>query len=310
MKTANILKAAVLTAVLGGAATSCENKEPEFHMPCPNDHSFQILTPTYQDLYYELTETGTFELVLSGQPDYGFSAVTQYRALVALTEDGFDNEATYREIVPTGTGTLSRMTLNDVDLATAICSLRGIESKNEYTDAGIQKLYFRGYAFIEGVENSGVYTSNTTTLNKVQSFFSVAKPGELYVIGNYIGGWISPEEAFAADLAPYTLFENANEIRSKIYHGTINFDPALASGEGSVFRFYTALDGWDNSSVGCAGGTDDDKPVEFNDFVAGSTLEHGVTKTKDSFKLSKYRGILTMTVDLNTNKAIIEAPAQ
>lgn len=310
MKTANILKAAVLTAVLGGAATSCENKEPEFHMPCPNDHSFQILTPTYQDLYYELTETGTFELVLSGQPDYGFSAVTQYRAQVALTEDGFKDETTYRELVPTGTGTLSRMTLNDVDLATAICSLRGIESKNEYTDAGVQKLYFRGYAFIEGVENSGVYTSNTTTLNKVQSFFSVAKPGELYVIGNYAGDWIGPEEANAAALLPYTLFENANEIRSKIYHGTLNFDPAQASGEGSIFRFYTALDGWDNSSVGCSGGPDADTPVEFPDFTAGSTLEHGVAKTKDSFKLNNYRGSLTMTVDLNTNKAIISAPAQ
>lgn len=304
--------AAIAATVIGGATSCSENTDPKFK-PCNIDPSaFTIYTPTLQDLYYELTEDGTFELILSGQPTYGFSAVTQYRALVSLTEDGFDNPATYRTLTPTGTGTLSRMTLNDVDLAVAINELHGVEDKDDYIDRGPEKVYLRGYAYIENVPESEVVTANTTSLNKVQNFFVLQKPGIIYVIGNYAGGWIAPIQDNAATLEAYTLKENDNEIRSKIYHGTINFDPALVPTEGAIFRFYPTLDGWDAKfSVGCSGGPEGDVPVDFPDFTAGTTLEHGIKeKCQNSFKFNNYRGPIIMTVNMNTMKAIFEAPAQ
>ena len=52
------------------------------------------------------------------------------------------------------------------------------------------------------------------------------------------------------------------------------------------------LDGWDRPadfpesqifSLGAAGGTNSDTPVEFPDFKAGEQLTHKLAETKDSF---------------------------
>lgn len=308
MKINSIYAGLACVAIAGAFASCSEVTEPVYQEP--DQASFKMLTPPLQNQYYELTEEGTFNLTLNGQPSYGFSAVTQYRAQVSLTGK-FDTEADYRELVPTGTGTQSAMTLNDIDLAEAICDLRGIKSREEYTDAGVQTIYFRGAAFIDGVESSYVTTSNVVTLNKVQSFFSVAQPGSLYVIGNYAGAWISPEEKNVTALEPYTLFEKADEIRSKHYYGSVYFDPTATESdaviENSIFRFYTALTGWEDDSVGASGGEDADKPVEFDGFTSGSTLEHGLAMTKDSFNLKGYRGGIDMDVNIAEMKAIFKA---
>ncbi len=299
MKFNKIYTVMACAAVLCGAASCDQVTEPVLQKPDPA--TFQIYAPAMQDQYIQLTEDGTFELVLNGQPSYGFSAVTQYRAQVSL-DGNFDENSP--ELTPTGTGTLSRMTLSQLDLAEAITKLHGWEEKEDYVDQGEEKVYFRGVAYIEGIEESWVATSNSTSLNRVQSFFSVPKPGQIWVIGNYAGDWISPEAAQEAALEPYALSEKDDEVRSKIYYGNITFTVEDA---GCIFRFYTALDGWDNSSVGCSGGSDSDTPVEFPDFVAGNTLTHGLAKTKDSFSFPNYCGPLQFKVDLNTNEATFTA---
>lgn len=302
----NKIYSLLAAAVVVTAFSSCEDvTDPKFQQP--DAESFTILTSPMQDQYYKLTEDGTFELTLSGQPNYGFSAVTQYRAQVSL--DGkFDNEENYVELVPTGTGTLSRMTLSELALAEAICQLHGVTSEDDYVDHGEETVYFRGVAFINNVDKSYITTSNVTTLNRVQAFFSVAKPGAIYCIGNYVGKWIDPLEANADALEPYTLFENDDEIRSKIYHGIIDFQPTNLD-EGSIFRFYTALGGWDKNSIGCAGGPDSDTPQEFPDFKAGSTFTHELAETKDSFKFNKYTGKIQFTIDLNKMEGTMVAVA-
>ena len=71
-----------LVAVFGLA--SCENeKEPVYKAPT----TFELNVPVMENQYLELNEENTFELVASAQPDYGYSAVTTYSALVSLTPD-------------------------------------------------------------------------------------------------------------------------------------------------------------------------------------------------------------------------------
>ena len=101
-------------ALLG--TVSCEPvTDPKLQTPDPS--SFQIYAPAMQDQYIALTEDGTFELILNGQPDYGFSAVTQYRVQVSLNDQFTEESPT---LTPTGTGTQSRMTLSQLELAEAI----------------------------------------------------------------------------------------------------------------------------------------------------------------------------------------------
>lgn len=289
-------------AVAVTAFSSCEEvSDPKFQQP--NADSFTIFESPMQDQYFKLTPKGTFELTLSGQPDYGFSAVTQYRAQVSL--DGkFDNEDNYVELVPTGTGTLSKMVLNEIDLTEAICKLHGVTSEEDYVDHGAEKVYFRGAAFIKGVDKSYITTSNVVALNHVQAFFSLAKPGVLYCVGNYVGAWIDPMENNQTSLLKYALSEKDDEIRSKIYYGEIDFQPTKVE-EGSIFRFYSALGSWDENSIGCAGGPDSDTPQEFPDFKPGDTMTHELAETKDSFKLNNCTGKLSFVVDLNKMEATI-----
>lgn len=300
MKLANIYPFAALAAVVLATAACDEVTDPVYKTPDAAD--FTLNVPPLQDQYYELTENGTFEIVACGQPDYGFSAITQYRAEVSLTEDF----AKFETLTPTGTGTNSRMTLKDSDLATAMCVLHGVTSDEDYVDQGIEKIYFRGVAFISGIDDSYVTTSNVVTLNKVQGYFAIPQPDYIFVIGNYVGDWIGPETANADALRPYRLTEKADEIGSKVYYGTIDF------GENApIFRFYTKLrdtGAWDNSedeivSYGAAGGDpgiNSDNPVVFDTFVAGSTLTQDITGTKNSFSLPKFNGTLDFVVDLKS----------
>lgn len=292
MKFAKIYTVLAAAVALAGFSSCSDVTEPKYHTP--DAATFKLYTPSFQNEYYGLTNDGTFELVLNGQPDYGFSAVTQYRAQVSLTEDFKE----YETLTPTGTGTQSRMVLKDVDLAMALNVLHGVESEDDYVDLGEEKVYFRGAAFINKVDGSFVETSNVVSLNRVQSFFKLPIPGVIYVVGNYVGSWIGPDPSNADALQPYTLSEKEEEIGSNKYYGTIDFQPTNVE-EGSIFRFYTALAGWDENSFGPSGGTDSDTPVEFPDFKAGSVLDHGLVKTKDSFKFPNYTGKIEMFVDLS-----------
>ncbi len=110
-------------AVLLGFSSCSEDKDPVYKAPT----QFVLNTPVFQDQYYELAPGQTFTLVAS-QPDYGYSAITQYSAEVSLTEN-FEN---YIALPSTGTGTLAKMTFNDADLATALCELHGFDSEDNY----------------------------------------------------------------------------------------------------------------------------------------------------------------------------------
>ena len=298
MKIAKIFPMIAVAALLAGATACSDVTDPAYHEP--DAANFTLNTPPLQDQYFELTPNGTFEIVCNGQPDYGFSAITNYQAEVSLTPDFAD----YKTLTPTGTGTLSRMTLKCADLAIAMCQLHGTTSDEDYVDHGIETVYFRGVAFINGVESSYVTTSNVVSLNKVQGYFALPVPGYIFCIGNYAGGWIGPEAGNAEALRPYRVSEKADEIGSKVYYATIDFNSTDVDNNGCIFRFYTELAGWDNTadktvSYGPAGGTDSDTPVEFPDFVTGSTLTHNLVGTKDSFKFNNYKGVLNMVVDFS-----------
>lgn len=287
-----------MAAALLGTASCDPVTDPVLQTPDPS--TFLIYAPAMQDQYIALTEEGTFEIVLSGQPSYGFSAVTQYRVQVSLDNKFTEDSPT---LTPSGSGTMSRMTLSQLELAEAICELHGFTDKDNYIDQGEEVIYFRGVAYIDGIEGTWVATSNSTSLNRVQSFFSVPKPGSIYVIGNYAGDWIQPAEASLSSLLPYALTEKDDEVRSKVYYGTVGF-----TGDNCIFRFYTALTGWDGGdSMGPAGGPDDDKLVTFKDFKAGSELVYDLAKTKDSFEFPNYAGTLYFKVDLNAKTATITA---
>ena len=268
---------------LGAFASCCQDKDPIYQRPA--EGSLVLNVPVLQDQYIDLTEGNVIELVTS-QPDYGYSAVAEYEAQMSLDED-FN---TYFDLSNINVN-LARMTFKEEDIAQGFCELMGLDSEDAwnamYPDgAPYTQIYFRATCQLAGVEGSYI-TSNVVAFNYMKPYFAVAVPGYIYLVGNP-EGWVGPDEANAAHYAPWRLFEPENAIGSKVYVGVFDLPAA------PMFRFYTALTGWDADSYGYIV---DDNATDF-ELVDGSFTEkliHG----KGAFNFPNFGGgTVTITVNM------------
>lgn len=274
-----------LAAVALGFSSCSEDRDPVYHAPT----QYVLNTPAMQDQYIELTEGNTLELS-SSQPDYGYSAVAQYSAQMSLTSDfaqAYDLEAVDK--------TQARFQLKQEDIAVGICELAGITDEESYANymAGLENgttaVYFRAICQLAGVEGSQI-TSNVVSYNYVKPYFAVKMPGYIYLVGAP-EGWAGPTESNAAHYSDWRLFEPDDAIGSKIYTGV--FDVPAGS---AMFRFYTALTGWDADSWGSQA---DDNPIQFPDFTSGS-FTNALVKGKGAFEFPNWPGgKMTIVVDMS-----------
>lgn len=274
---------ASMVAVLG--FSSCEeDTDPVYHAPT----TFELNTPALQNQYIELTPDGTFELTAKAQPDYGYSAVTNYGCILSLTPDFAET----RELAATAP-TQSRMTFKSSDLAVAICELKGIESEEDYVEEDPIVVYFKGIAQIAGIENSRIVSSNYVSLNKVKYYFAVPVPGYIYLVGSP-EGWAGPTEGNAEHYEAWRLYEADDAIGSQIYTGVFSMPAA------PMFRFYTALTGWDADSYGSQE-ADSAIDVEIQDGV----FESPIVKGKGSFNFPNFAGG-EMTIVVNMKEMTLQ----
>lgn len=272
--------------------TSCEeDKEPIYQAPT----TFELNTPAFENQYIDLATNegdGTFEIVAKAQPDYGYSAITQYSALVSLTP-----EFTETVELASTSATQTKMVFKNSDLALAICQLKGIATEEDWAvkaDANAIPVYFKGVAQLNGVESSRIVSSNYVALNQVKYYFAVPTPGYIYLIGQ-CSGWNEPKEANKSVLADWRLFEADDAIGSKVYSGVFNINAGEA-----MFRFYTELTGWDGgASVGLQE-EDSGVVVPESDWSNGSWAG-ALVKGKGSISLDWWTGgEITIVVDLSS----------
>lgn len=274
--------------------TGCsEDTDPVYHAPAAG--SFVLNTPALQQQYYTLSPDGTMYLYCS-QPDYGFSAICDYSAEISLTED-FARFAAIENKDPHN----AKMMFNDSDVAVALCDLNDITSedqKAEYEARPAQKVYFRAVCEIAGVEGSRI-VSNVVSLDKVKGYFAVPVPGYIYLVGSP-EGWAGPTENNATHYEPWRLFEADDAIGSKIYSGVFDMPAA------PMFRFYTALTGWDADSYGSQV---DDNPIDCT--LADGVFEGNIVKGKGSFNFPEFAGgQMTIIVNLQENTLTIMEGSQ
>lgn len=265
--------------------TSCqEDKEPVYKQPT----QFVLNTPAMEDQYIDLTEGNTLELV-SSQPDYGYSAIANYSAEMSLTQDF----STFEAIEPTNNH-LARMTFKQEDVALALCTLLGVsgeDSFNEMYPDGMpyMTVYFRAVCQLEGVESS-LIKSNVVNYKNLKGYLAVKTPGYIYLVGSP-EGWSGPEASNAAHYAPWRLFEPENAIGSMVYSGVFDL-PASP-----MFRFYTALTGWDADSYGTQV---DDNPIDFPEFTGADSFTAPMIKGKGSYNFPNFPGgTVTIVVDMS-----------
>lgn len=279
MKKISILMA--LLAVMVGFSSCSEDKDPVVQTPT----KFELNTPALASQYFELTPTGSLVFTCS-QPDYGFTASTTYGLQVSLTEGGESYILTPEE--PTS----AVIRVKAVDVATAMCVLRGITNEDQWTEIEPIPLYFSATAQL-GDHGSSFIQSNWVRLDQVKGYFAVPVPNYIYLVGSP-EGWNGPDAANADHYADWRLFEKTDAIGSNIYYGVFNM-PASP-----IFRFYAKLSGWDGGDSW--GSQEDDSPLDYELAADGSVTEdlvHG----KGSFSFPSWTGgEMTIIVDMNSNK--------
>ena len=269
--------------------SSCEeNTEPKYQNPT----KFEINTPALAEQYYELTEDGTLDLSWS-QPDYGYAAAASYKVQVSL-EDNFVDSAKYIELGSEYKKCLAQV--KESEVAEAICKLRGITSEEDYVDEPARAVYFKVHAWIKGIEGSDIVSSNSVCLKQVKEYCAIQSPGYIYLVGAP-EGWAGPTDGNAAHYADWKLYESSTAIGSKIYSGVFNIPAGSA-----MFRFYTALTGWDADSYGSQV---DDNPIDYE--LTDGVFNGAIVKGKGSFNFPNWGGgTMKITVNLNNNSIIIE----
>ena len=278
-------------------ATSCEDpKEVNPVLNTPTE--FVLNTPVMQNQYIELTPETCVKLTAS-QPNYGYAAAADYYVQVSLTEDFADfaevNEEPYHN--------LGNIEVNGDELAMAICKLRGIAAKEDYTDEPARTIYLRLRAEVKAMAEQSAIISNVVSLTQVKEYFALKLPGYIYLIGA-CGGWTGPDAGAAETLASWRLFEADDAIGSKIYSGTFE----VAAGQ-ATFRFYRKLQGWDaldeNGVIYSIGlkEADEATDVAFTDGIFSSAIVDG----KGSLNFPGWEGgKMKMTVDLNSYKVTVQ----
>lgn len=282
MKKISILFAC-LVAVL--SLNSCkEDTDPQYSKPT----EFNLNTPALAAQYYELTEEGTLDLSWS-QPDYGYAAPASYKVSVSLLEDFSDAMELNTEYKR------CYAQIPESEIAEAICKLRGVTSEDDYTDEPARAVYFRVSAKISGIEDSEI-VSNVIKIDQVKEYCAIQSPGFIYLVGAP-SGWTGPDAGAAGHYADFRLFESANAIGSKVYSGIFDIPAGQA-----MFRFYTALTGWDADSYGSQA---DDNPIDCT--LDGGVYNGPIVKGKGSFNFPDWAGgKMKITVNMNNMSVIIE----
>lgn len=275
-----------------GTLTGCkQNTEPRYQ----DATKFDLNTPALANQLYQLTPEGVIDLTWS-QPDWGFAAAPDYKVQIALEKefkDLADGETNYYTCATTYHSCVASVSMEEI--AIGICTLRGIKTEEDYTQEPPRQLYLRILGQIPQVADSYV-TSNVICLDQVEEYCAIQSPGKIYLVGSP-EGWKGPDATNQAHYNEWALTEAEDAIGSQIYSKT------FAIGAAPMFRFYTALTGWDNDSWGCQV---DDNPLDF-ELTNGEfnfTLVHG----KGAFNFPNYEGgDLYMNVDMNTHKFIMVA---
>lgn len=268
-----------------------QNTEPRYEKAS----EFVLNTPALAQQYYTLTPDGTIDLTWS-QPDWGFSAAAEYNVQISLNE-AFQDENGFGAYYDLGTVQKScNASLSCEEIATGICVLRGITDEDQYTEEPARPVYIRVVGSIPQVTGSDI-TSNVICLEKVKGYCAIQSPGKIYLVGAP-EGWKGPDETQADHYAEWALRENADAIGSLVYYGTFEIPAGSA-----MFRFYTALTGWDADSYGSQA---DDAAIDYQ-FTNGEFLGN-LVKGKGSFNFPAWEGgPMAMEVNMKTMKVTLKA---
>lgn len=292
------IKSGLVIALAALCFTACDDDNDSNPAISTNPTEFKLNTPALADQYVEINENSKLDLSWS-QPNYGFPVETTYKVQVGEVQP--DNTITWQVdtagnnvfLGAPDTYTATTASVPASQVAEALCSMDGVIEESDYVDKGYRPIAFRVYASVNDASNvetpnSGIF-SNPVIFNHLKSYCAVKSLKTIYLVGAP-SGWNQPSESNAGVYAAWAIQETA--IGSDTY--IANFE--IPAGQ-FQFRFYTALDGWDNSSIGAQ---EADSPVDIE--LTNNVYSGSLVKGKGSWQISSWTGgYVTCTVNLKNN---------
>ena len=248
-----------MAAMVFGFSSCKQEDDPKYHEPT----TFTVNEPALKNQAFrtksDMTDKETFNLFCS-QPDYGYSAICNYSALVSLNPDAPIEEW---KALPNLTPTSAQMAIKTYELGVAINQLLNVENAADFDARGLYdqefKCYFKAVCEIPGIESSKIISQNTVSYDKVMINYAEKLPAWIYICGDVenietgiANGFLAPS---ASNLdtykANFALYEPDDMIGEKLYVGAFNLTPKASAIEGGTtpddcaqFRFFTELLGW------------------------------------------------------------------
>lgn len=257
-----------MVAMVLGFASCKQEDEPRYKAPT----TFTVNEPALQDQAFrtstEMTDKETFNLFCS-QPDYGYSAICKYSALVSLNPDAPIEEWI---ALPNETSNSAQMSIKTFELGVAVLKLLNVEDEADFIARNLynvpQKVYLKGVCEISGIADSKIISSNCVSYNKVYLNYAEKLPAWIYILGDIenietgeVNGFLAPsEDNRAVYEANFVLYEPDDMVGEKIFVGSFNLVPKSGATADSTnpddraqFRFATDLVGWDDTGNGFLG---------------------------------------------------------
>ncbi len=317
MKKLSIILA--LAAVVLGFSSCKQEDNPQYHNPT----TFTISTPAMQDVEFEtaqeMTDAATFNLFCT-QPDYGYSAICKYSALVSLDPNAPEEKWVALENQNPASAAMSIKTF---DLGIALIKLSEIYSQEEFEAATLSqspvKAYFRAVCEIEGIEGSRIVSQNAVSYNAVRVRYAEKKAAWIYICGDVRNRETLVEDGFKGPNAAnydhyknnFALYEPTEKIGEKLFVGVFDLKPkndptASEADQCSQFRFFTELLGWvADASLGS-------NEADFYCFIVTDKWQAGFTGDiipqglgNWGVKVDEYSPV-TIVVDTKNNKIYIK----
>ncbi len=252
-----------MVAMVLGISSCKQEDEPKYHAPT----TFKINEPALKNQAFrtsmEMTDPATFNLFCS-QPDYGYSAICSYSALVSLDPDApVENWIS----LPNENASSASMAIKTFELGVALNTLLNVEDYADFEARGLYnqefKCYFKAVCEIPSIEGSRIVSSNTVSYDKVMINYAEKKPAWIYICGDVenintgvANGFTAPSAANLETYMTYfSIYEPNDMIGEKLFVGSFNITPKAdavnpdTSDPSNVdqcaqFRFFTELLGW------------------------------------------------------------------
>lgn len=247
-----------MAAMALGFSSCKQEDDPKYQDPTV----FTVSEPAFADQVLQtngdMTDKSTFNLFCT-QPNYGYSAVCNYSALVSLNP-----EAPIEEWVALNneTPTQAAMSIKLYELGVAVNKLLGVADQDEFNNRDLGKkpytCYFKAVCSIPGVAGSEIVSNNTVSYKNVALVYAEKKPAWIYVLGNVKNPVTGVENGFTAPSAAnlplydanFRLYEPDDMVGEKIYVGQFTITPKAEGADqsnpdnASQFRFAYELLGW------------------------------------------------------------------